>query len=59
MDCGSLCRNFIAPIKAQSPVIQNIVFTKCVDKCNNQNMPFVECAISARTEADVSRCNQL
>jgi hypothetical protein len=59
LDCGVMCKNYTAPLRNQSTVVQGIIFQKCVDKCNAGNMAFIECALDARSTTDVTRCNAL
>jgi hypothetical protein len=59
LDCGVMCKNYTAPLRNQSSVVQGIIFQKCVDKCNGGNMAFIECALDARSTTDVTRCNAL
>jgi hypothetical protein len=59
LDCGILCDNYVRPIRNQSAVIRDIILKRCAERCNGGNMPFIECAMEARSTTDVSRCNQL
>ena len=59
LDCGVLCGDYARPLRDQSSVVHGIIFKRCTEKCNAGNIPFIECAMDAKTTSDVTRCNQL
>ena len=57
--CDELCANYSGILKNKSALIKNYVNKKCMEKCDGQNMDFIECAYEAKVFKDVEKCNKL